>query len=92
MSMKLPVIIVSANRLSMLNHTSSRSRLSERPSSHRGHRRDNAMGPTSELQGWNIEDLRNWVGPETPVTVLGNLTSDEAFAPAGRSMIDELSL
>ena len=44
---------------------------------------------------WNLErpeDLRNWVGPETPITVLGELTCDDAFAPAGRAMIDELSL
>ena len=93
MSMKLPVIIVSANRLGMLNHTLlTVEAVREAGLTIAGIVVNNAMGPTSELQGWNIEDLRNWVGPETPITVLDELTCDDAFAPAGRAMIDELSL
>ena len=76
MSMKLPVIIVSANRLGMLNHTLlTVEAVREAGLTIAGIVVNNAMGPTSELQGWNIEDLRNWVGPETPITVLSELTS-----------------
>ena len=93
MGMRLPVIIVSANRLGMLNHTLltvDAVRESGLPIA--GIVVNNAMGPSGDLQQWNIDDLRRWVGPGAPITVLDALAHDEDYARAGLAMIEALNL
>ena len=93
MGMRLPVIIVSANRLGMLNHTLlTVDAVRESGLSIAGIVVNNALGPASDLQGWNIDDLRRWVGPETRIAVLGRIDHHEEFARAGRAMIEGLGL
>jgi len=93
MAMRLPVIIVSANRLGMLNHTLlTVDAVRESGLSIAGIVVNNAMGPSGELQDWNVEDLRRWVGPGTPITVLGRVERDEEFAQAGLAIIEALGL
>ena len=93
MAMRLPVLIVSANRLGMLNHTLlTVDAVRESGLSIAGIVVNNAMGPSGELQDWNVEDLRRWVGPGTPITVLERVERDEEFAQAGLVIIDALGL
>ena len=62
MSMRLPVIIVAANRLGMLNHTLlTVDAVRESGLTLAGLVINNAMGPSGELQDWNVADLRRWV-------------------------------
>ena len=93
MSMRLPVIIVAANRLGMLNHTLlTVDAVRESGLTLAGIVINNAMGPSGELQDWNVADMRRWVGPGTPITVLSQLEDDADFAPAGQAIIEALNL
>ena len=93
MGMRLPVVIVSANRLGMLNHTLlTVDAVRESGLSIAGIVVNNAMGPSDELQDWNVEDLRRWVGPETAITVLERLVQEDDYAKAGIAMIEALGL
>jgi dethiobiotin synthase len=93
MAMKLPVLIVSANKLGMLNHTLlTVDAVRESGLEIAGIVVNNAMGQSDDLQGWNLQDLRRWVGPGTPITVIDEVTSDAQFVAAGQAIISALGL
>jgi dethiobiotin synthetase len=73
-ALQAPVIIVAANRLGMLNHTLlTAEAVREAGLGLAGVVVNNAMGEDSPLQQWNIEDLRRWLGPGTPVVSIGSI-------------------
>ena len=93
MAMGLPVIVVAANRLGMLNHTLltlEAIRGAGLPLA--GIVVNNAMGITGELQDWNIADLGRWAGPGVPMATLEQIDSREDFAQAGADIIAALKL
>jgi dethiobiotin synthetase len=92
MALNLPVIIVSANRLGMLNHTlltAEAVRESGLPLA--GVVVNNGTEASSPLQAWNIEDLRRWLGPQTPLTVVDRITEADQAA-AGEHILTTLNL
>lgn len=91
-AMGLPVIIVAANKLGMLNHTLltvEAVRESGLPLA--GVVINNGASAPSELQQWNTEDLRRWLGPSVRTTVL-DAVDERAYAAAGARIIADLVL
>ncbi len=73
-----PVVVVAANRLGMLNHTMlTVEAVRESGLELAGVVVNNALGEASELQAWNIEDLKRWLGPETAVATIGPIKADQ---------------
>jgi len=93
MAMGLPVVVVAANRLGMLNHTLlTLEAIRGAGLELAGIVVNNAMGTTGELQDWNIADLRRWAGPGVPMATLEQVDSREGFAQAGADIITALKL
>lgn len=92
MALKLPVIIVAANRLGMLNHTLlTVEAVRDCGLTLAGVVINNGMGPKNELQQWNIEDLKRWLGPTPPIATVGAIT-DQNRIKTGESILTALTL
>jgi dethiobiotin synthetase len=93
MAMGHPVIIVAANRLGMLNHTLltvEAVRESGLPIA--GVVINNAMDTPSDLQQWNIDDARRWLGPTVDVAILERIETEDDCIRAGQGIIETLRL
>jgi len=93
MAMNLPVLVVSANRLGMINHTLlTVDAVRESGLTVAGIIINNAFGDPSDLKQWNVDDIRRWIGPSAPVTTIERMETESEYAQAGMKMIQELSL
>ena len=91
-TLKLPVIIVSANRLGMLNHTLLTAEAVREAGLHlAGVVINNGAAPHSPLQEWNIADIARWLGPDTPIAVVERIESGDETA-AGEAILTALNL
>ncbi len=92
MTLGLPVIIVSANRLGMLNHTLlTAEAVRDSGLKLAGVVVNNGPDASSPLQDWNIEDLRSWLGPGTPLAVVNHIKESD-LAGAGERILTALNL
>jgi dethiobiotin synthase len=86
------VVVVAANRLGMLNHTMlTVEAVRESGLKLAGVVVNNALGEASDLQEWNIDDLRRWLGPETAIATIGPITADQQ-ADAGEQVLQAFGL
>jgi dethiobiotin synthase len=86
-----PVLIVAANRLGMINHTLltvDAVRQCGLPIA--GVVINHLSDERTALQEWNIDDIRRWVGPGTPVATLDHLTGTDDLAVQGESLLNTL--
>jgi dethiobiotin synthase len=93
MAMGHPVIIVAANRLGMLNHTLltvEAVRESGLPIA--GVVINNARDTPSDLQQWNVDDTRRWLGPTVDVAILDQVETEDDCIRAGQGIIETLRL
>ena len=92
-AMALPVIIVAANRLGMLNHTLlTVEAIRESGLNIAGIVVNNAFGEPSALKQWNESDIRRWVGPTTGVTTIERFEGEGQFGIVGTDIINALGL
>jgi dethiobiotin synthetase len=92
-TMAMPVIIVAANRLGMLNHTLlTVEAVRESGLQIAGVVVNNGMGEDSELKQWNVDDIRRWVGPSTTVTTVDVIKATPDFKTTGIDLIKQLGL
>lgn len=86
------VVVVAANRLGMLNHTIlTVEAVRESGLQLAGVVVNNALGESSDLQDWNIDDLNRWLGPETPIATIGTVGIDQQ-ADAGEQLLQAFGL
>ena len=92
MALKLPVIVVVANRLGMLNHTLlTVEAVRDSGLTLAGVVINNGIGPDTKLQEWNIEDIRRWLGPSPPIATVGAIGAQNQ-STIGESILTALSL
>ncbi len=92
-AMALPVIIVAANRLGMLNHTLlTVEAIRESGLPIGGIVINNAFDSPSNLKEWNEADIRRWVGPATSVITIDRIDTDNQFGVVGSDIIKAFSL
>ena len=76
-----PVVVVAANRLGMLNHTLlTVEAVRESGLKLAGVVVNNALGEPSELQEWNVDDLKRWLGPDTAIAIIESIDNDQHTA------------
>ena len=93
MAVKAPVLIVAENRLGVINHTLltvEAIRGCGLPIA--GVVLNHKTKEQSELHGWNIEDIRRWVGLDIPVATLSRIDDDKDLEEAGTSLLSQLGL
>jgi len=93
MELKDPVLIVAANRLGMINHTLltvEAVRQCGLPIA--GVVINHLSDEHTDLQKWNTEDIRRWVGPGTPVTTLHHILNRDELVVHGERLLSELGL
>jgi dethiobiotin synthase len=86
-----PVLIVAANRLGMINHTLltvDAVRQCGLPIA--GIVINHLTANRTTLHEWNIEDIRRWVGPGTPIATLNHMTSNDDLAVEGEALLSAL--
>ena len=92
MRLSMPVIIVAANRLGMLNHTlltAEAVRSCGLPIA--GVVINNGAEPAAPIQQWNIADIKRWLGPGVPTAVMGPVTANTRVQ-TGRQILNALGL
>jgi len=93
LAMGLPVLIVSANRLGMINHTLlTVDAIRESGLTVAGIIINNAFGDASSLKQWNVDDIRRWVGPSAPVTTIDHIADESDYAQVGIEIVKALEL
>ena len=91
MAVGAPVLVVAENKLGMINHTLltvEAIRQCGLPVA--GVVINHKEAPSQPLHRWNVEDIRRWVGIETPVSVLGPIANGEGMGSAGEKLLAEL--
>jgi len=92
MRLKLPVIIVAANRLGMLNHTLLTTEAVRACGlTVAGVIINNGAGAMTPIQEWNVADIQRWLGPNVPIAVMGAVDADTK-AQVGLELIAALGL
>ena len=92
-TMAMPVIIVAANRLGMLNHTLlTVEAVRDSGLQIAGVVVNNGCGEYSELKQWNIDDIRRWIGPAATVTTVDTIETTADFKATGIALIKSLRL
>lgn len=82
--LRLPVVVVAANRLGVLNHALlTAEAVRECGLTLAGVVINNGTTPPTPLQDWNVDDLRRWLGPATPVATLDRVKSGTEAAAGG---------
>ena len=90
--LQLPVIIVAANRLGVINHALlTAEAIRECGLTLAGVVINNGTTTPHPLQDWNAEDLRRWLGPATPAAMVGRVESG-FDAEVGESILQALGL
>jgi dethiobiotin synthetase len=87
----LPVLVVAANRLGVLNHTLlSIQAIRAANLTIAGLVLNNAASPPSALQQWNADDLRQRIGADIPIATIeqGSLPGD--LVNMGESILSQL--
>ena len=93
MAIQAPVLIVADNKLGMINHTLltvEAVRGCGLPIA--GVVINHCSDEITELQKWNIEDIRRWVGLGVPVAVLPHIRDHSELPRVGLSLVDALGL
>ncbi len=86
-----PVLIVSANRLGMINHTLlTVDAVRQCGLEIAGVVINHLSEERTALHGWNIEDIRRWVGPGTPVATFEYIGPDADLAARGEELLRAL--
>ena len=89
--LNLPVLIVAANRLGVLNHTLltvQAIRATGLPIA--GIVLNNAFMSPPDLQIWNREDICKWVGPDIPVALATRVELPDGLTSLGESILTQL--
>ena len=87
-----PVVVVAANRLGMLNHTLlTVEAIRESGLVLAGVVINNGLGERTELQEWNTEDLRRWLGPETAIASIDTI-DEKQQADVGEHLLQAFGI
>ena len=90
--LRLPILIVAANRLGVINHTLlTAEAVRECGLNLAGVVINNGTDAPGPLQGWNVDDLRRWLGPDTSVATIGRVDAG-LEAEVGEAILSALNL
>ena len=90
--LRLPVVIVAANRLGVINHTLlTAEAVRESGLNLAGVVINNGTAAPGPLQGWNVDDLRRWLGPGTSIATIGRVEGG-LEAETGETILSALGL